>query len=101
MTIFDILTAQAATRPDAVAIDALDGQPLSYAALRDRVTARIADLTPRLQPGVPVALQRDHGRESAELELALLAAAIPVLSLPGFFTADQSRHATGLCGAAE
>mgnify|MGYP001025101357 CR=1 FL=1 len=100
MTIFDILTTQAATRPDAVAIDALDGQPLSYAALRDRVAGRIADLAPRLQPGVPVALQRDHGRESAELELALLAAAIPVLSLPGFFTADQSRHATGLCGAA-
>ena len=65
MTIFDILTTQAATRPDAVAIDALDGQPLSYAALRDRVAGRITDLAPRLQPGVPVALQRDHGRESA------------------------------------
>lgn len=99
MMISEILAAQALARPDAVAIDALDGDPVTYADLAGRVSRRAADLRASIDPDRAVALQRDHGALTAELELALLAAEIPVLSLPSFFIAEQTRHAIALCGA--
>jgi len=99
MMISEILAAQAAAHPDRIAIDALDGDPITYAELASRVARRATNLRGSHDPERPVALQRDHGALTAELELALLAAEIPVLSLPSFFTDEQTRHAVALCGA--
>jgi hypothetical protein len=51
------------------------------------------------QGAEPLALQLDHGSELALLELSLLEAGVPVLSLPSFFTKAQRRHAMEASGA--
>lgn len=47
----------------------------------------------------PVALECDHSADAAVLELALLEAGVPALSIPAFFTPDQRCHAVQSCGA--
>ncbi|CCA90903.1 AMP-dependent synthetase and ligase (plasmid) [Novosphingobium sp. PP1Y] len=59
----------------------------------------VAELRGDAQSGKPHVLRLDHGVEAAVLELALLDAGIPVLSLPAFFTDEQVRHAVSACGA--
>ena len=97
--LFDRLRAHAATKPDQIAIDPVAAPPASYASFVERV----AELTSQLRTGwprdLPVALQDDHGLETALRELAFLEAGIPVLSLPLFFTPFQSDHAISACGA--
>lgn len=52
-----------------------------------------------LTPTRPVALQRDHSLPAVLWELALLDAGIPLLSLPGFYTKAQTKHALAASGA--
>jgi len=97
--LLDAITGWATSAPNRLAIDPIDGPPISYAAL----TQRIADLSERLEPlrshGEPIALKLDHGAEAAVLEIAMLEAEVPVLSIPAFFTDSQVRHALSQAGA--
>lgn len=99
MLLFDRLTQIAAANPDRIALDALDGTSLTYRGLMTALQARAQALREQLPAGFPVVIQRDYGIQTAIDELALLHAAIPVLSLPAFFTKDQARHAISLCDA--
>ncbi len=72
---------------------------MTYGELPERVVASARQLRADLDPHRPVALQLDYGREEAILELALLEAGIPVLSLPAFFTEGQTAHALAAAGA--
>ncbi|MBS1240208.1 MAG: AMP-dependent synthetase, partial [Proteobacteria bacterium] len=93
------LRAHADANPDHRAIDALDGAPLTYATLAAKVAESAEKLRAACASDTPVVLRQDHGTDTAVLELALLEAGIPVLSLPLFFTAEQADHATAACGA--
>lgn len=95
------LRDRAAQAPDAIALDPVVEPPLSYGALWQRVSVRAPQLAATHSPAFPVVLDGDHGIETAIAELALLAAGIPVLSLPRFFTADQARHARTTSAARE
>ena len=97
--LFDALGQRAASNPERIAI--VDGvsPPISYARLLPEVEALSAALMEKFDPARPVALQTGQGRSLALLELALLHAGIPALSLPGFFAEGQLRHAIQTCGA--
>nr|WP_166179855.1 AMP-binding protein [Altererythrobacter segetis] len=82
--------------PAKIALDPIDGPPVTYAALPRRVEEALAGI---VNGEGPVALQLDHGVETALLELACLEAGVPVLSLPLFFTDSQRRHALAESGA--
>lgn len=75
-----------------MAIDPIVAPALAYAELPQLVEGLATALAAE-HGEEPVALQLDHGAETALLELALLEAGTPVLSLPPFFTEDQRRHA--------
>lgn len=97
--LFDALRAHAIAQPGQIAIDAPGRDPVTYAQLLPEVESLSAHLLAQHDASRPVALQTDHGADEALLELALLHAKIPVLSLPRFFTAEQTRHAIETCGA--
>lgn len=99
MSLLSTIARIAASDPDRMALDALDGMSVTYAALASSIAARSNELRQMMEAGVPVVIQRDHGIQTSIDELAMLDAAIPVLSLPAFFTKDQARHAILLCGA--
>lgn len=92
------LRAAAQAAPDRIALDPIDGAPLGWAVLPGRVEDMASGLQAINPAGRPVALKIDHGLEGAVLELALLEAGIPVLSLPTFFTPAQQRHALEAAG---
>lgn len=97
----DTLRRYAATHPERIAIDPAGiGAPISYAGLLGQVEAMAATLRTDFPDGAAVALQRDHGAATTVLELALLEAALPALSLPRFFTAEQTRGALTASGIA-
>ncbi|MCB2067864.1 MAG: AMP-binding protein, partial [Erythrobacter sp.] len=93
-----LVAALAAHDPQAVAVDPAGAEPLTYAALAQAVAAMRPDLA-LFDRARPVALQLDHGVDELLWELALLDAGIPVLSLPTFYTAQQSAHALAASGA--
>ena len=93
------LRAHAANNPERIAIDPVSEPPLTYGRLADQVAELAGRLGHAYQPGRPIALQLDHGLSEALLELALLEAGLPVLSLPAFFTPEQTAHAITACGA--
>lgn len=95
----ETLRRHAAENPARIAIEEPGSGEISYAELILDLAERAAQLETAYAPGRPVALRLDHGLAEALLELALLEAGIPVLSLPSFFTAEQSRHAFTACGA--
>lgn len=97
--IIETIEAQARTTPDRVALDALCGAPVRYGDLPARVRETMAALEAGCERGHPLAFEGDYGIETALLELAALAGEWAVLSLPGFFTAEQRRHAMTSCGA--
>lgn len=99
MPLFQAIAAHAAADPQRIALDALDGAPITYGALWAELGERSLAMMARFETDRAVALQSDHGAETSIVELALLRAKIPVLSLPAFFTREQSRHAIALCGA--
>ncbi|WP_395336666.1 AMP-binding protein [Novosphingobium sp. BL-8H] len=71
--------------------------PLSWADLVNLVAAKVATLEGPQATSLYV-MAGDHGVDMAVLELALLEAGVPVLSLPTFFTQDQIDHALSACG---
>lgn len=85
--------------PARIAIDNCQGESLRYADLPGRTVAMASRLT-SLVGTCPLAVQSDHSIDSCLIELAALAADIPVLSLPRFFTADQVAHALTSSGTA-
>lgn len=91
------IKAHATTRPNAIALDPVVSPPLSWRELAERVGRAIDDLPPDARN--PYLLRLDHGVEEAVAELALLEAGVPVLSLPAFFTDEQTRHAMLVSGA--
>ncbi len=93
------LQGHAAANPDRIALDPVTGPPLTYAELAQRVAVRAESLRRAHGDGRPVALQLDHGSDEAIIELAALEAGIPVLSLPAFFTPEQTDHAIAESGA--
>ncbi len=93
------LRAHAARNPERIAIDPVNAAPISYARLPGLVAEMATRLRAGHDPARPIALKLDHGAGPALLELALLDATIPVLSLPGFFTDPQIQHALAECGA--
>ncbi|MBK6412707.1 hypothetical protein [Sphingopyxis sp.] len=99
MPLFEAIAAHASANPQRIALDALDAAPVTYEALWAALTERSFALAARYEIGRAVALQSDHGTETSIVELALLRAEIPVMSLPAFFTREQARHAIALCGA--
>ena len=96
----DTLRRHAATTPERIAIDPLAGAPVSYAGLLGQVEALATQLAADFPAGEAIALQRDHGAATTVLELALLDAGLPVLSLPRFFTPDQTKGALVASGIA-
>ncbi|MGD9812158.1 MAG: AMP-binding protein [Sphingobium sp.] len=70
---------------------------------KDLVT-HVHDLAERLRHTCPkdrpVAVALDHGRANCIADLALLAAGLPSVPLPSFFTAQQRDHALRKAGAA-
>ena len=81
-----------------MALDPIDGAPIPYAAMAQRIRELVARLTEE-QDAEPVGLQPGHGAEAALLELACFEAGVPVLSLPLFLTDAQRRHAMKQSGA--
>lgn len=96
----ETLRRHAAATPERIAIDPLAGAPVSYAGLLGQVETLAAQLAADFPAGEAVALQRDHSAGTTVLELALLEAGVKVLSLPRFFTADQTRAALAASGIA-
>lgn len=97
--LLDALHRHAQADPGALAIDPVVGIRIAYGDLAGLVELEAAELARRHGCGRPVALKLDNGFEAALRELALLEAGVPVLSLPGFFTDAQARHAITECGA--
>ncbi len=95
----DRLSLAMLASPDHTALDPCEGARVPWSQLPGLVTARAADLAARFDPARPVALQLDHGPDLAILELALIEARIPALSVPAFFTQSQRDHALAACGA--
>jgi len=95
----EALRAHAAANPERIALDPCDEAPVSWARLAGLVEERTAQLAGAYDRSRPVAVQLDHSPAAAVLELALLEAGIPVLSLPAFFLAEQRSHALSTCGA--
>lgn len=92
------LRAHADAAIQRIAIDPVVGPALSYRALAEAVRACAHGLAPRLGARA-VAVDLDHGVELAVLDLALLEAGIPQLSLPRFFSEAQTAHAVRASGA--
>lgn len=97
--LLSVITAHAEARPDAIALDPIVAEPLTWSELATQVGRSVGDLQPGRQS--PFLLRLDHGVEAAVTELALLEAGIPVLSLPNFFTEEQARHAILSSGASD
>ncbi|MXO58387.1 AMP-binding protein [Altererythrobacter salegens] len=98
-TLLEAIRDHARRTPGQVAVDPVTTPPLTYAALAARVDALAPQLAQEFAGGA-AALEIDHGADEVMLELALLEAGIPVLSLPAFFTSEQRRHALHSSGVA-
>jgi long-subunit acyl-CoA synthetase (AMP-forming)/pyrroloquinoline quinone (PQQ) biosynthesis protein C len=97
--LLEALQAHALRTPDAVAIDPVAGPPLTYAELVRDAAALAKDLSRDLPVDRAVALKIDHGVGEVALEVALMQAGIPALSIPSFFTSEQARYAMDASGA--
>jgi long-subunit acyl-CoA synthetase (AMP-forming) len=91
--LLDTLRQHAARLPGGIALEDGDGQALDWQALVDAIAAEQDVLRAQLAGQRPVALQADHGIAHIVADLALMECAIPVLSLPLFFTSAQRSHA--------
>ncbi|MGZ3197106.1 MAG: AMP-binding protein [Croceibacterium sp.] len=96
----EAIQSHGAINLERIALDPIVGSPVTYADLPQRIEQVRAALSARPGGGA-AALQRDHGVETALLELAFLEAGIPVLSVPQFFTDGQRQHAIDSCGATQ
>ncbi|CAN5421528.1 hypothetical protein BH09PSE4_BH09PSE4_11420 [soil metagenome] len=93
------IARHAAERPEEVAIDGGAKGRLSWASLASTLPAIAAQLADRYGgTGQPVALRVDHSPAACLLDLALVAAGIPVVQLPPFFTDAQARGVLAAAG---
>jgi len=97
--LLEAIMAHGLAHPDRIALDPGHGSPVPYAALAELVGTNAAILRDMFGVRTPAAMQSDYGTQQAITELALLEAGIPVLSLPLFFTPEQTKHALQACGA--
>lgn len=93
------LRGHAAASPFAIALDPVVGPAVTWRELAARVEAASQELGASQPADQPFVMRMDHGVDEALLELALLDAGIPVLSIPGFFTDEQVEHAVSACDA--
>lgn len=91
------IRAHAAASPDGVALDPISGSRITWSELSDLVADKVADLQVEARQA-PYVMRLDHGIEAAVLEIALIEAGVPVLSIPAFFTHVQADHALSACG---
>lgn len=89
------LTRHAARKPEAPALEGALHK-LDYASLTEAVAA-LAEMLQALRPRV-VGLLADNGPDWAVADLACLAAGIPLVPLPTFFTPAQHAHAVSQAG---
>jgi len=94
--VLSALARHAAINPAALALES-GAQRLCYLPLLEKVT-RLADFLRRRRPRV-LALHADNGIDWAVADLAALAAGVPLLPLPTFFTYAQLEHAMTQAGA--
>lgn len=95
----DALRSSAAENPGRIALDDGSGGSLNYQVLCKAVSEAAEALAP-YRSARPLALDLDHGVAACAAELAALELAIPILSLPRFFTIAQRQHALRSCGVA-
>ncbi|WP_374479942.1 AMP-binding protein [Zoogloea sp.] len=89
------LVRHAVTTPDTIALEG-PASGLSYAGLAEAV-GTLAETLLALRPRV-VGLLAENGPDWAVADLACLAAGIPLVPLPTFFTAAQHAHAVRQAG---
>ncbi|HTN15904.1 MAG TPA: AMP-binding protein [Sphingomonadaceae bacterium] len=98
-TLLNAVAAHGAADPARIALDPGNGALVTYVSLARIVGDSAAALRREYPLDIPAAMQRDYGAGQAITEMALLEAGIPVLSLPLFFTSEQTKHAINACGA--
>lgn len=91
-----MIRGHALAKPDGVALDPVTAPALTWADLGERVASEAVRCRTADRDGLAV-LSLDHGVEAAVRELALLEAGVPLLSLPAFFTSDQTDYARSAC----
>jgi len=99
--VLDAVARHARERPETRALHGA-GSSLSWRELATEIVAVAAGLDRGLQgmsPDAPVAVALDNGPAWVVVDLALMSLGRPALPLPGFFTADQGRHALADAGA--
>jgi long-subunit acyl-CoA synthetase (AMP-forming) len=99
MSLLEKMRVHAAALPDSIAIDPVTSPPVSYSEAVQMVETLAGALSRAYPASRSIALELDHGLDACLMELALMQAGLPVLSLPRFFTADQTRHALAASGA--
>ena len=72
---------------------------MDWRTLARALPVMAADLRNRFEPDRPVAVRVDHGVGEALLDLALIEAGVPTISMPSFFTAMQTEAALDHAGA--
>ncbi|WP_068076816.1 AMP-binding protein [Novosphingobium lentum] len=97
--LFAAIAGHAASIGHRAAIDPICAPPVTYADLPEQISPAAQVLAQRNDPARPIAVRLDHGADLALLDLALLHAGIVQLSLPAFFTAEQTHHALAASGA--
>lgn len=97
--LLDAIARRAAAEPQTIALDPANAAALTYAQLHAELHRLAAQVEHDFDTLRPVALQVEHGRDAVLWELALLAAGVPVLSLPTFYTSAQAQHALAASGA--
>ena len=95
--LLDMIRAHTAVRPHAVAIDG--AARITWQALADTLPQVASGLADRFDPARPVGLCFDHGIGETLIDLAFMAAGIPTLTLPSFFTEAQATQALAAASA--
>ena len=96
--VLEALRRNARATPERIAIE--DGRrSLSYARLLACVDSLATQLVRQVPEGRPVALLADNGAAWVIADLAALAARIPLVPLPLFFSPAQMAHALRVSGA--
>lgn len=92
-----VLRQHAAHAPKRIALEQ-GAQRVTYAALHGDVETIAARLREHVSPASPVALLADNGADWIRADLAALAAGVPVVPIPLFFSAAQVAHALRSAG---
>jgi hypothetical protein len=82
-----------------MALDPVVDFPIDYRLLSDLIRVMASDLAGFYDPARPVAVQLDHGLALAILDLSLIAAGIPQLTLPSACSASDAATAMAWSGA--